>query len=371
VAALLTIPVAGTALYVMDQYLNPRNLAAFSGIFAVTRTLEGRYLRALSWLVLAACVHPLMWAFPFSFCALLLLIDGFESRRKTVIVGAISTFWPAITLAPTSSPIYHEVAKLHEYFYIQKWAWYEIIGAIAPIGLFWWFAKVARSRHWDILDRVGRAFAIYGAIYLMISLVLDLPPRFEALARLQTLRSLHLLYIVLFLVIGGFLGEYVLHDKVWRWLVLFVPLSLGMFMAQRALFPASAHVELPFVASRNPWAQAFLWIRNNTPDDAVFAIDPEYMRIPGEDEIGFRCLAQRSRLADWVKDNGAVSMFPSMADEWWKQVQAQTPWKSFRAGDFSRLKKTYEANWVVVQQPGVAGLDCAFENSAVRVCRIP
>jgi hypothetical protein len=35
VAALLTIPVAGTALYILDQYLNPRNLAAFAAIFAV------------------------------------------------------------------------------------------------------------------------------------------------------------------------------------------------------------------------------------------------------------------------------------------------------------------------------------------------
>jgi len=39
IAALLTIPVAGTALYIMDQYLNPRNLAAFAGVFAVVRTL--------------------------------------------------------------------------------------------------------------------------------------------------------------------------------------------------------------------------------------------------------------------------------------------------------------------------------------------
>jgi hypothetical protein len=267
--------------------------------------------------------------------------------------------------------VYHEVAKLHGYFYIQRWAWYEILGAVAPIGLFWWFAKLARNREWNILEWVCRGFSMYGVIYLFISLVLDLPPRFEALARLQTLRSLHLLYIVLFLVIGGLLGEYVLRDKVWRWLLFFLPLSLGMFMAQRSIFPASAHMELPGVAPKNPWAQAFVWIQKNTPVDAVFAIDPEYMRIVGEDEIGFRCLAQRSRLADWVKDNGAVSMFPKLADEWWSQVQAQTPWKEFRAEDFSRLKKTYGANWVVVQQPGVAGLDCTFENSAVRVCRIP
>src|SRR5580704_4936425 len=43
VAGLLTIPVAGTALYVMDQYLNPRNLAAFAGVFAVTKIVEKKY----------------------------------------------------------------------------------------------------------------------------------------------------------------------------------------------------------------------------------------------------------------------------------------------------------------------------------------
>ena len=53
VAALLTLPVAGTALYVMDQYLNPRNLAAFAGVFAVVRVLEKKFLRALACLIFA------------------------------------------------------------------------------------------------------------------------------------------------------------------------------------------------------------------------------------------------------------------------------------------------------------------------------
>jgi hypothetical protein len=64
-------------------------------------------------------------------------------------------------------------------------------------------------------------------------------------------------------------------------------------------------------------------------------------------------------------------MFPLLAEKWWAQVEAQTPWKNFRAEDFARLKKIYDANWVVVQQPGVAGLDCVYQNEAVRVCRIP
>jgi hypothetical protein len=174
----------------------------------------------------------------------------------------------------------------------------------------------------------------------------------------------------LFVCVGGFLGEYVLKDRVWRWLVLFVPLGIGMFVAQRTLFSAGAHIEWPGRASKNPWAQAFMWIRQNTPTDAVFAIDPEYMRLPGEDTIGFRCLAQRSRLADTVKDGGVVSMFPPLADEWWEQVRAQSPWKESRAADFARLREKYRVSWVVVQQPGVDGLTCAYQNAAVRVCRV-
>jgi hypothetical protein len=373
VAALSTIPVAGTALYVMDQYLNPRNLAAFAGVFMVVRTLEKKYVRALLWLAFAACMHPLMWVFPFSFCVLLLVMERFEGRWKSAARLACLLWMP---LSPAASAAYHEAAKRHGFHYIQRWAWYELLGAVAPLLLFWWFgrmarARIARGRQWPVLERVSRAFVVYGLIYLVAALVVDLPARFEALARLQPLRSLHFLYIVMFVVMGGFLGEYVLKDRVWRWLLLFAPLSLGMFMAQRALFPASAHVEWPGAAPRNPWAQAFLWVRKNTAVDAVFALDPEYMNIAGEDEIGFRCLAERSRLADGVKDNGVVSMFPALAEKWWAQVQAQTPWKSFRTEDFLRLKNTYGVNWVVVQQPGVSGLDCPYQNSAVRVCRIP
>ena len=370
VAALLTIPVAGTALYVMDQYLNPRNLAAFAAIFAVARTLQKKYARALLWLVFAAVVHPLMWTFPFSFCVLLIAMEKLEGRRKSPAVTALAGLLLWMPLAPASSPAYHEAARLHGFHYIQNWAWYEQLGIVAPLFLFWWFGRIARRRQWFVLERGCRAFVVYGLIFLVAALVVDLPARFESLARLQPLRSLHLLYVVMFLMMGGFLGEYVLKNRVWRWLVLFVPLSLGMFLAQRALFPESAHVEWPGAAPRNPWAEAFLWIRQNTPVDAVFALDPQYMHIAGEDEIGFRCLAERSRLADAIKDNGVVSMFPPLAEEWWAQVQAQTPWTNFEVQDFARLKSKYGVGWVVVQQPGVAGLDCPHQNLAVRVCRL-
>jgi hypothetical protein len=377
VAALLTIPVAGTALYIMDQYLNPRNLAAFAAIFAVARTLEMKYVRAALWLAFAGSVHPLMAAFAFSFCALLVVMEKLEGRwagesdnlRATSGLACLLPF--GISLDPPTSPAYHAAAMRHEFHYIQLWHWYEWLGILAPAALFWWFGRVARARQWRVLDLVCRALIVYDLVYFSAALVVDLPARFESLARLQPLRSLHLLYMLMFLIMGGFLGEFVLKNRVWRWLALFVPLCAGMFVAQRTLFPASAHIEWPGSAPRNPWAQAFVWVRDNSPVNAVFALDPEFMQLPGEDTIGFRCLAQRSRLADASKDSGAVSMFPPLAEEWWTQVQAQTPWKSFRSEDFLRLKSKYGVSWVVVQQPGGAGLDCAYQNGAVRVCRLP
>jgi len=373
IAGLLTVPVAGTALYVMDQYLNPRNLAAFAGVFAVAGILEKKYLRAVLWIGFAASMHPMMWAFPFSFCALWVGLQKSESKLGRVVAQgntmvSVCLMW--IPSAPQISPAYHEAAKLHAYFYVQNWEWYEWLGIVAPLVLLWYFQSIARMRQWMVLAHACRAFVIYGVIYFVVALVVDLPARFESLARLQPLRSLHLLYVFMFVCIGGFLGEYVLKDRAWRWLVLFVPLFVGMFAAQRSLFPASAPVEWPGRAPKNSWAQAFVWIRENTPADAVFALNPEYMSLAGEDEIGFRCLAQRSQLADAVKDNGVVSMFPRLAEEWWEQVKAQMPWKSLQVADFARLQRKYGVNWVVLEQPGVAGIDCPYQNAAVRVCRL-
>ena len=375
IAGLLTIPVAGTALYIMDQYLNPRNLAAFAGVFAVARTLERKYVRALLWLVFAACVHPLMWFFPTSFCVLWIVLEQFHEqidrafahRTVSAPVGLCLLFAP---LSQQDSAAYHEAAKLHAYHYIQHWQWYEWLGVVAPLALFWGIEKVARKREWSTLALMSRAFAIYGVIYLVGALTVDLPAQFERLARVQPLRSLHLEYVVLFLFVGGLLGEFVLKERMWLWLVLFLPLCVGMFVGQRTLFPGSAHVEWPNVAPRNPWAQAFVWIRENTPADAVFALDPRYMHIAGEDEIGFRCLAQRSRLADAVKDNGVVSMFPDLAGKWWSQVQAQSPWRDFKAANFAQLQRNAGVSWVVLEQPGVAGLTCPYQNKTVQVCQL-
>jgi len=199
--------------------------------------------------------------------------------------------------------------------------------------------------------------------------VFSIFPRFEALARLQPMRSLYLLYILMFLFGGGLLGQYVLKNRMWRWLVLFVPLCTGMFVAQRTLFPVSAHIEWPWSTPRNGWVQAFEWVQQNTPVNSVFALGTDYMELPSAEQQGFRAVAERSRLAD-ERDAGAASMFPTLAEEWLRQSQAQRGWENFSRVDFERLHAQYGVTWVIIQASDPQDIECPYENDAVKVCRL-
>ena len=364
VAALLTLPVAGTALYIMDQYLNPRNLTAFVGILAIVQMLDRRYGSSALLLLFGAAIHPLMSAFAISFCILLFCMERFEAPRMMV-----ACLFP-LGFFDLPSAAYHQAALSHSYHYPMRWHWYEWLGVIGPIVILWWFGRIARSRQMRNLELISRTLVLYEIVFVIAALLVSVPARFESLARLQPMRSLYLVYILFVLFSGGLLGEYVLKNRWWRWMALFLPLCVGMFSVQRALFPASAHIEWPGSRTRNPWVQAFEWVRDNTPHDAIFALDPYYMHIPGEDADGFRAVAQRSMLADWVSDGGAVSMFPPMAEEWLEQIRAHSGWQGLRIQDFRVLQARYGVNWVVLQQPGVPNLECPYQNQMVKVCSI-
>jgi hypothetical protein len=184
------------------------------------------------------------------------------------------------------------------------------------------------------------------------------------------MRAFHLIYVVFFVLLGGLLGEYVLRRTAWRWLVLFVPLAGGMWFVAYDAYAASPHIEWPGAVQSNPWLSAFYWIRANTPKDAVFALGPNFMAARGEDAHGFRAIAERSMLADRVKDSGVASIFPQLADEWRAQMSAQWGWERFGPAEFASLARRYPVTWVVTWRSAAGGLDCPFVNSELAVCRI-
>ena len=165
--------------------------------------------------------------------------------------------------------------------------------------------------------------------------------------------------------------------NLYRWLLLFVPLSTAMFYSQTQMYPASQHLELPWTAPTNPWVHTFAWIRQNTPVDALFALDPHYETLPNEDSHGFRALAERSALADYEKDGGMAARVPRLAPRWLSEVTALNGWRNFQPADFTRLKNDFGVTWIVLSRqdaqfsaPLSDAMACPFSIEQLRVCRL-
>jgi len=406
VAVLLTLPVSGTGLSLTDQYLHPRALATGLILAAIVAVLDGRPLLAGVLLAAAFFVHGIMAAFGASYCLFLLWRPdqhGLTSAAKadsgnTPVIAAVNRCAtqnlrqrllfpllavprPSVGLAALllplgwvfepSSDAWRQAAATRSFYFVLRWHWYEWLGVVAPLALLWWFRALARRRQEWALARVSERLAYFGIFQLAVALIMLLPAGLERLRPLEPMRFLHLVYLLFLLLGGGLLGEYMLKKNVLRWLLLFVPLSLGMFYAQRRMYPATPHLELTGASGvENAWVSAFRWISRNTPVDGQFALDPHYMELPGEDYHGFRALAERSVLADAVKDAGMVARVPGLAPRWLREVEAQRGWRDFQRLDFLRLRAEFGVNWVVLAAPGVAGLPCPFRNPEVVVCRV-
>ena len=364
VASVLTIPVAGTSLYLVDPYVTSRSLSTPAALMAVASAAGGSGRHAAGWLLVTAAVHPLMAMFAGTYLVVLAALKRCDAGLAWATAGL------PLNLFPPATPAYRRLLEIRPLHLITNWRWYEWLGVVAPLALLTWFDRIGRERQLGPMAWLCRGLIIVQLMFSALALAIAVPGRFEQLSELQPMRSLHLLYTLMFLFIGGLIGESLLGDRPWRWALLFVPLCTGMWVAQRQLFPASMHLEWPWAASPNSWVQAFEWIRDTTPIDSCFALDPNHMAIAGEDEHGFRAIAQRSMLAEGVKDSGAATMFPALADRWAEQVDAQGGWKRFGIADFERLKRRYGVTWVVVEQPGVAGLTCPYRNSRILVCRL-
>lgn len=370
-AGLLTCPVAGTALIVMDPYLTARSLSTPALLFAVAELLAGRRLRVFVWLAVALLVHPQMAFYGVVFAAVYLyyLYRSPEIRAPRAAAIALAALPVSFNLQPAQG-VYREILRSHPYLFVSNWSWAEWLGVIGPLLVLWWFSRNLRRSVSPVFALACQSLIIFGLLFTAAAIILAIPPQFQNLARLQPMRAFHLIYILFFLFAGAAIGEYLLKRVTWRWLALFVPMMASMFAVQLLAFPASPHIELPLAHSPNPWLSAFFWIRTNTPKDAVFALDPNYLELPKEDLHGFRAVAERSMVADNLKDIGVAAMFPKLADEWKQQVDSLRGWQQFHASDFERLHQRYGVTWIVWQGPQPDGFICPFENGVVKVCRM-
>jgi hypothetical protein len=374
VAAMFTLPVSGTALYMVDQHMHPRSLATAMILLAVWRILVDRPWQSASLLLVAFLLHPLMAAMGISFCFFLTLAlrDSMHVRLRAWRNSmAAFVFVPLGWVFEPTDPGWRKALDTRTYYYLFQWTWYEWLGALAPLLLFWLLWRVARKRGDILLSRFALAVFAYGVFQQALAMAMLCSPSLVRLTPLQPMRYLHLVYFLFMLTAGCLLGKYALKRSVWRWAAFLLVANGSMFAWQQVQFSGSHHLEFPGRQPANDWLQAFGWIKEHTPEDAYFALDPYYMKASGEDYHGFRALAERSQLADAVKDAAVVTLVPELGPVWARQVEAQKGWRDFQLADFERLKAEFGVDWVLVSYPQPGGIACRWHNRLLTVCQIP
>jgi hypothetical protein len=376
VAACMTMPAAGCSLLLFDPYVTSRTVSTPLLLLCIASFIASNYRWAAAWWVVAAAFHPLMAAITLGFLFALWMV-----RRPTsayyaapLLIACIGAgVLASMRFGSRISPAYRDAVLSRSYFFLSNWAWYEILGAVAPILFFGWMAFANRRKR-NTLFEVSLAATIFGALALTVSLAICLMPMLFSLSRLQPMRAFQLIYFLMLLLPISVAFQHLVSTWPLRRMqialtVIVLSVAGGMFWVQRETFAAGRHIEWPWSPPTNPWQQAFAWIHSNTPKDALFALSPDYADDPLDDRQGFRANAERSTIPDRTKDGGVVAVLPQLAKEWKAGTEMTANLQNFDAPQLNRLR-TAGVTWIVIRNPGNVALTCPYANPSVLVCRL-
>jgi hypothetical protein len=368
----LSMPAAYTGLLLMDPYLTARSFSTPLINLALAAFLARRPVAAALLTAIVAVIHPQMAVYLLLLLVFLWVMEKPALTMRPAPAAAMAAILPSgFHLAPAQGP-YREALYARDFYFIFAWTWYDWMGLIAPLAILGWFWRVRPRGTTPAFARLCLGLIPYGALSMVIAIIISSSHVFDMFMRLQPLRCFHLVTMVFLLFFGGVVGEYAAQISRWIFPALCVGVATLMFFVERSTYPASPHIEWPWVQNTsNAWINTLLWVRHNTPRDAIFAVDSRYFNDPGVDKHGFRAVSRRSELADYFKDGGAVAIFPALADEWKRQTNATYGLNHFTAADFTRLAHEYPVTWALIHGPAPAGMDCPYQRQGYAVCKIP
>lgn len=373
ITAVLAMPATNTGLLLMDPNLTARSFSTPLTLFTLAFILERKFALAGVGVLLTGAIHPQMVVYVVFLGGVSWLARQSKAqlRERVPVLASLTGILPTgFHFAPAAGP-YREALYSRDYYFLYNWAWYHWLGMLAPLAILAWFWRIKLRGTRPALRRLSFALIPFGVLSILAAVVFSCSHELDMFARTQPLRTFHLITIVFVLLLGGLLGEYLAKGRPWVLAAVCVPLAIGMFFVSRQTYPDSPQVEVPSETSSNAWVNTMLWVRANTPANAVFAVDSLYLNDRGTDLHGFRAVAARSALADYVKDGGVVALFPNLALEWKQMSNATYGLNHFSQADFARLRQAYpEVSWTVVHGTAPAGLNCPYNQRGYAVCRL-
>lgn len=373
VASVMTMPATNTGLLLVDPYLTARSFSTPLTLFALAALLNRRYLPAALLTLATAAIHPQMASYLVFLAVVLWIMERWRpaAQRHTAAPAFLLALPLGFQFGRAPEP-YREALYARDFYFLSTWTWYHWLGLLAPLAFLLWFSRGRLRGVTPQFARLSAALLPFGILSILAGAAVGYSHQLDMYVRLQPLRCFHLITFVFILLLGGLIGEYAAARRAWIIPALCIPLACGMFVVARATYPNSAQIEFPGRAtSSNDWVNALLWIKYNTPANAVFAVDSRYFLVPGVDVHGFRAVSGRAALADYFKDGGAAATFPALAPVWKQMTNATYGLNHFSEQDFARLAREYPVDWTIIHGPAPPGMQCPYQQRGYSVCKIP
>jgi hypothetical protein len=378
-AACFTLPVAGTALVLMDPYVTARSFSTPLSLIAVAACLDSArlqsWIRTALLLAVTAAVHPLMAAYATAFIVLYAWIAAGRTRIAVALCAlAVAGAGIAFAFAHRRlvNPDYREAVLLapRAFLFLARWRWYEDLGLVLPLLLFgvaWGTLRPPRPTR-DPKRNLCLTCIVLGVTSTIIAALFVSPSGPYPLVPLQVLRSFHLIYAIGMVLAAGPVAALLGRFRTVT-VVFFALLFVGISLAEPLSWPDCRRIEWPGAGPVNPYQQAFLWIRSNTPRNAVFAFNPQLVYVPNEDEQGFRANARRDHLAD-DKDAGIAAVLPFLATRWATQRNPAFSVDKMSDHDRRAVLQPLGATWLLLPPEAPTDYPCLWQNSVAKICRI-
>ena len=139
--------------------------------------------------------------------------------------------------------------------------------------------------------------------------------------------------------------------------------TIVAFLAMFAyVLPATYHQEVRPVEQRGDWVRMQLWVKQNTPQDAMF-LTPPY-------ESGFRVYSERSIVAEW-KDGTQQYFDVDYSYEWWARItqigRNEGVYNNLSPEQLVEICRKYRASYIVFPAGKPLPFPHVYQDSVYRI----
>lgn len=121
------------------------------------------------------------------------------------------------------------------------------------------------------------------------------------------------------------------------------------------------NIDLPGKSVKDPLSEVGYWCRDNTPQEAVFAVNSNLRY--------FRIYSKRSIIVNW-KEGTRLIFTENYAKEWFRRMTDLKDFESINEDGFRKLKAKYKSSYTVTSKKQRLGFPLMFKNNEYNVYRI-